>query len=195
MGMAWRDGMLPTGRKLLAMAAGFWAATVALVTSGGPWIVSMVNIAGVENSPTAPPTLSLMTFGAAFSLTAIAVAPRISAALAARPKAWTAVVGANTVAMSVYLWHMTAAIIATAIMHFTVGLPTHEVGSLAWWTFKIPTIGASIFFLVPIVIVVSRFERNALLAPRRAWNGGIGSIFAVAIATSTALKLLSLIHI
>ena len=191
MGMAWRDGMLPTGRKLLAMAAGFWAATVALVTSGGPWIVSMVNIAGVENSPTAPPTLSLMTFGAAFSLTAIAAAPHISAALAARPKAWTAVVGANTVAMSVYLWHMTAAIIATAIMHFTVGLPTHEVGSLAWWTFKIPTIGASIFFLVPIVIVVSRFERNALLAPRRAWNGGIGSIFAVAIATSTALKLWS----
>lgn len=191
MGMAWRDGMLPTGRTLVALAAGFWAATVALVTSGGPWIVSMVNIAGVENSPTAPPTLSLMTFGAAFSLTAIAAAPRISAMLAARPKAWVAVVGANTVAMSVYLWHMTAAIIVTAIMHFTVGLPTHEVGSFAWWMFKLPTIGASVFFLVPIVMIVSRFERNALLAPRRAWNGGIVSISTVAIVTSTTLKLWS----
>ncbi len=187
-GMAWRDGMLPSGARMLAIAAGFWAATVALVTSGGPWIISMVNIPGVANSPTAPPTLSLMTFGFAFSFTAIAAAPAVSAWLAERPKAWTAVVGANTVAMSVYLWHMTAAIIATGVMHFTVGLPVHEVGSLSWWLFKLPTIAASIFFLAPIVLIVSKVERNALLAPRRAWNGGLASIFAVAIATSTALK-------
>lgn len=190
-GMAWRDGMLPTGRKLIAIAASFWAATIALVTSGGPWTVSMVNVPGLENSPTAPPTLSLMTFGFAFSLTAIAVAPKVSAWLAERPKAWTAVVAANTVAMSVYLWHMTAAIIAVGLIHFTVGLPAHEVGSMAWWMFKLPMIGASLFFLAPIVLVVSKFERNALLAPRRAWNGGLGSIFAVAVVTSTALKLWS----
>ena len=190
-GMAWRDGILPTGRTLVAIAAGFWATTIALVTSGGPWIVSMVNIPGVENSPTAPPTLSLMTFGFAFSFTAIAAAPRVSSWLAERPKAWTAVVAANTVAMSVYLWHMTAAIIAVGIMHFTVGLPAHEVGSLAWWLFKVPTIALSLFFLAPIVLVVSKVERVALLAPRRAWNGGIVSIFAVAIAVSTALKLWS----
>ncbi len=190
-GMAWRDGLLPTGRKLVAIAAGFWAATIALVTTGGPWIVSMVNIAGVENSPTAPPTLSLMTFGFAFSLTAVAAAPRVSAALAKRPKAWTAVVGANTVAMSVYLWHMTAAILVTAAMHFTVGLPVHEVGSAAWWMFKIPMIIGSLIALAPIVMMVASVERKALLAPRRAWNGGITSIFAVAIITSTALKLWS----
>ena len=63
MGMAWRDGLLPTGRSLWALAAGFWAATVGLVLSGGPWTISMVNVAGIENSPTAPPTLSLMFFG------------------------------------------------------------------------------------------------------------------------------------
>ena len=190
-GMAWRDGLLPTGRSLIAFAAGFWVATVALVLSGGPWIVSMVNIPGVENSPTAPPTLSLMTFGAAFSLTAIAAAPAISGALAARPKAWTAVVGANAVAMSVYLWHMTAAILGSALIHFTIGMPEHVVGSIEWWMFKIPTIALSALILAPIVYVVSRVERTALLAPRRPWNYGVGSIFAVAIVTSTALKLWS----
>ena len=191
MGMAWRDGLLPTGNKLIGAAATMWAATVALVLSGGPWTVTMVNVAGIENSPTNPPTLSLMTFGAAYSLTAIAFAPRISAALATRPKAWAAVVGANTVAMSVYLWHMTAAVIVGAAMHFTVGLPEHIVGSADWWLFKIPTILLSIIVLAPIVAVVSKVERTALLAPRRPWNGGLVSIFAVAIITSMALKLWS----
>lgn len=191
MGMAWRDGMLPTGSKLIGAAATMWAATLALVLSGGPWTVTMVNVAGIENSPTNPPTLSLMTFGAAYSLTAIAAAPAISAALATRPKAWAAVVGANTVAMSVYLWHMTAAVIVGAAMHFTVGLPEHVVGSLDWWVFKIPTILLSMIVLAPIVAVVSKVERTALLAPRRPWNGGLASIFAVAIITSMALKLWS----
>ena len=191
MGMAWRDGLLPTGNKLIGAAATMWAATVALVLSGGPWTVTMVNVAGIENSPTNPPTLSLMTFGAAYSLTAIGFAPRISAALATRPKAWAAVVGANTVAMSVYLWHMTAAVIVGAAMHFTVGLPEHIVGSVDWWLFKIPTILLSAIVLAPIVAVVSKVERTALLAPRRPWNGGLVSIFAVAIITSMALKLWS----
>ena len=189
MGMAWRDGLLPTGRRLVALAAGFWVATIGLVLSGGPWAISMVNAPGMENSPTNPPTLALMTFGTAYSLTAIALAPKISQALAVRPKAWAAVVGANAVAMSVYLWHMTAAVIVTAAMYFTTGLPVHEVGSVEWWMFKIPTIIGSLIVLGPIVAIVSRVERNALLAPRRPWNGGVVSIVAVAAATSTALKL------
>ena len=189
MGMAWRDGLLPTGRRLMALAAGLWATTLALVLSGGPWAITMVNAPGVENSPTNPPTLALMTFGAAYSLTAIAAAPRLSAWLADRPKAWAGVVAANGVAMSVYLWHMTAAVIVTAAMFFTTGLPAHEVGSTAWWLFKIPTILGSMIVLAAIVALVNRVERAALLAPRRPWNGGVFSIVAVAALTSTALKL------
>jgi len=189
MGMAWRDGLLPTGGRLVALAATLWVTTLGLVLSGGPWAISMVNAPGLENSPTNPPTLALMTFGAAYSLTAVAAAPRISAWLADRPKAWAGVVAANAVAMSVYLWHMTAAVIVTGAMLFTTGLPAHEVGSVAWWVFKIPTIAGSMVVLAAIVAVVNRVERAALLAPRRPWNGSIVSIFAVAAATSTALKL------
>ena len=189
MGMAWRDGLLPSGRRLIALAGSLWAATLGLVLSGGPWAIAMVNAPGMENSPTNPPTLALMTFGAAYSLTAVGAAPRISAALAARPKAWAGVVTANAVAMSVYLWHMTAAVIVTAAMFFTTGLPAHEVGSVEWWVFKIPTILGSMIVLAVIVAVVNRVERNALLAPRRAWNGSLLSIIGVAALTSTALKL------
>ena len=188
-GMAWRDGLLPTGRRLVALAATMWVTTLGLVLSGGPWAISMVNVPGLENSPTNPPTLALMTFGAAYSLTAIAAAPRISAALQARPKAWAGVVAANAVAMSVYLWHMTAAVIVTAAMFFTTGLPAHEVGSIEWWAFKIPTILGSMIVLGAIVLVVNQVERKALLAPRRPWNGSLLSMIAVAVLTSTALKM------
>ncbi|MDW3176685.1 MAG: acyltransferase [Acidimicrobiia bacterium] len=189
LGMAWRDGLLPSGGRLIALAGSFWATTLALVLSGGPWSISMVHAPGLEHSPTNPPSLSLMTFGAAFSLTAIALAPKISDLLAARPKAWMAVVASNSMAMSIYLWHMTAAVIFTGVVHLTVGLPTATVGSFDWWMFKIPTILGSMIVLAPIVALVSRVERQALLAPRRPWNGGVVSIVAVAALTSTALKL------
>lgn len=189
LGMAWRDGLLPSGHRLLALAGGLWAATLALVLSGGPWSITMVNAPGMENSPTNPPTLSLMVFGAAFSLTAIAAAPRISSMLAARPKVWAAVVASNAIAMSVYLWHMTAAVIFTAVVHLTIGLPSALVGSSGWWMFKIPTVIGSMLVLAPIVALVSRVEREALLAPRRAWNGSTTSVIVVAVVTSTALKL------
>lgn len=188
LGMAWSDGLLPTGGRLFALAGGLWATTLAMVLSGGPWSISMVNAPGLENSPTNPPTLSLMVFGAAFSATAMAMAPAISNMLAARPKAWMAVVASNSIAMSVYLWHMTAAVIFTGAIHLTVGLPSAEVGSMDWWMFKIPTILGSLMVLAPIVALVARVERRALLAPRRPWNGGVGSIIAVAALTSVALK-------
>lgn len=189
LGMAWRDGLLPTGARLVSLAGSLWAATLFLVLSGGPWSITMVHAPGAEHSPTNPPTLSLMTFGAAFSLTAIALAPRISTMLAARPKAWMAVVASNSIAMSVYLWHMTAAVIFTGALHLTVGLPSAAVGSVDWWMFKIPTILGSMLILAPIVAIVSKIERRALLAPRRPWNGSVGSIIVVAALTSTALKL------
>lgn len=188
LGMAWRDGLLPTGRRLLVIAGGFWVTALALVLSGGPWATSMVNWPGLENSPTNPPSLALLLFGTAYSLTAIAAAPALSKALANRPKVWTGVVAANTVAMSVYLWHMTAAVIATAILHLTIGLPETTVGSIEWWLWKIPTVAGALVVLAPIVALVSKIERDALLAPRRPWEGGALSMSAVAVVASVALK-------
>ena len=189
LGFAWRDGLLPQGRRLLAAAAVAWIAAIGLVFSGGPWAVSMVNVAGLEHSPTNPPTLALLAFGTAYSLTAIAAAPMLSRALANRPRMWTGVVAANTVAMSVYLWHMTAAVVVTAVLHFTIGLPETTVGSADWWIWKAPTILASLLALGPIVALVAKVERRALLAPRRPWRGGAASIGAVAVVASVALKL------
>jgi len=186
-GFAWRDGLLPSGPKLVAIAAGLWAAA-ALAVTVGPYPVSMVHFPGIVNSPTHPPSLALLLFGAAYSATAIAAAPKVSAWLAARPKAWAGVVAANAVAMSVYLWHMTAAIVASAIFYAFGWLPTAEIGTVAWWFQKLPLMAASAVILAGMVASVMGVERRALLAERTPWVGGQLSLIAVGVVLSTALK-------
>ena len=186
-GFAWRDGLLPTGRAMGAVAAGLWTAAVAAVTLG-PWPTAMVHFPGLENSPTHPPTIALLLFGAAYSATAIAVAPRISSWLASHKGAWSAVVAANGVALSVYLWHFTAAVIAGAAFFAAGWLPTADVGTTAWWMQKLPLMGASAVILAAIVAMVSGTERRALLAPRAAFNGGQILMLSTAAATSAAVK-------
>jgi|GEM_PF-296344 len=186
-GFAWRDGLLPTGKAMVVTAAAFWTAAITAVTVG-PWPTSMVHFPGLENSPTHPPSLALMLFGAAYSCTAIAAAPAVSNWLANRPKAWAAVVAGNAVAMSVYLWHFTAAIATTALFYAAGWLPTAAVGTVDWWIQKLPLMGVSALVLAAIVAKVMHIERNALLAPRVAWVGGQLSMLVLAGLLSTALK-------
>ncbi len=189
-GFAWREGFLPKGRAMVATAGAFWIAAITAVV--GPYPMTMVHVPGIENSPTHPPSLALMLFGAAYSATALAAAPRISTLLADRPKAWAAVVAANAISLSVYLWHFTAAVAATAVFYALGMLPTAAVGSGAWWLEKLPMMGLSAVFLAAIVAAVGRFEQRALLAPRTPWNGGAASMLATASLVSGSVKLWSL---
>ena len=59
LGFAWRDGMLPTGKNLVAFAGVTWAAAAAAVTVG-PYPMAMVHFDGTVHSPTYPPSLALM---------------------------------------------------------------------------------------------------------------------------------------
>ncbi len=186
-GFAWRDDLLPGTTTMAAMAVGLWATAIAVVTLG-PWPAAMVHFPGLENSPTHPPSLALMLFGAAYSATAIALAPPITAWLAQSTRAWTLVVGANSVAMSVYLWHFTAIIIATAVLLPFNMLPTAAVNSGAWWLQKLPVMALAAVSLTAIVAAVASVERRALLAPRQNWNGSPVSLFATAAVLSIVLK-------
>ncbi len=189
-GFAWREGLLPKGRAMAATAGALWIAAITAVV--GPYPMTMVHVPGIENSPTHPPSLALMLFGAAYSATALAAAPRVSKALAERPRAWAAVVAANAISLSVYLWHFTAAVAAAAVLYAAGMLPTADVGTGAWWLQKLPLMGLAAVFLALIVVAVGRFEQRALLAPRTPWNGGPASMLATAALISGSIKLWSL---
>ncbi len=186
-GFAWRDGLLPTGRTLAGVAAGLWASAIALVAFG-PWPVTMVGFHGIDHNPTHPPTLALLVFGAAQSATAIYFAPRVTAWLERVPMAWKSVVVANSFAMTVYLWHMTAAVVVLGAFDASGLLSGAQPGTATWWLAKIPFIAACIGVLALIVPKISKIERAALLSPKGDWPFSPVALLGGAVLVSVALK-------
>jgi len=186
-GFAWYAGLLPRGRGLAALSATLWVTAITAVRFG-PWPMAMVHFPGLENSPTHPPTLALLLFGSAYASTAILAAPMVTDWLSHNAKAWTAVIVANTMSMSVYLWHMTAATAATGIFYALGWLPTAQVGTFTWWMQKLPLIACSLAVLATIIAIVGRFERNSLLNPAQVRKMTATQVSATAIAVSLSVE-------
>lgn len=186
-GFAWQDGRLPVGRKLVALAATFWMLALAAVNLG-PWPAVMLHHGGLDHSPTHPPTTALILFGLAYSFTAAALAPAVTRWLERSPGAWKVTIGANAVAMSVYLWHMTAAVAVAAVAFSVDLLPGMEPGTGPWWWTKIPFLIANAAVLALIVKRVAPIEQRALLGGTSTWRWGTASMLVVAVALSASLK-------
>lgn len=193
-GFAWQDGMLPTGRRLVALAAGFWALAIAAVTIG-PWPAVMLHHGGIEHSPTHPPSTALLLYGFAYSFTAAALAPAVNRWLQRSARAWTFTIAANSVAMSVYLWHMTAGMIVIGLAYVVGLVPDVQAGTSAWWLTKIPFLLVNIVVLVPLVKKVAPIEQRALLSGPSTWRWGIRSMLVVATILSLSVKAWSSPHV
>ncbi len=187
-GFAWKDGIITPGRTL-AITGGALLGVAALLVTVGPYPVSMVHFDGIGNlSPTHPPSLALIFFGAGYSALAISAAPWVNRLLERQPLLWKLTVAANSVAMSVYLWHFTAAAVAGAAFYALGILPTAATGSPMWWLQKMPLIVASTVVLAGIVALVARFERSSLLAPRRRSIRSYPALVAIAALLSLSVK-------
>lgn len=192
-GFAWQDGMLPTGRRLVALAAAFWAFAVAAVALG-PWPAVMLHHGGIDHSPTHPPSTALVLFGMAYSLSAAALAPAVDRWLARSARAWKVTVAANGVAMSVYLWHMTAGMLVIGGAYAVGLLPDVQAGTSAWWLTKIPFLLVNVAVLVPLVRALAPIEQRALLGGPTTWRWGTGSMLVVAALLSASVKAWSSPH-
>lgn len=192
-GFAWQDGLLPTGRKLVALAAAFWALALAAVTVG-PWPAVMLHHSGLEHSPTHPPSTALLLFGFAYSFTAAALAPSVNRWLERSTRAWKVTIAANAVAMSVYLWHMTAGMLVIGAAYLVGLIPDLQAGTSAWWWTKIPFLLANVAVLIPIVRKVAPIEQRQLLAGPSTWRWGTASMLVVAALLSASVKAWSSPH-
>ena len=186
-GFAWQDRRLPTGRRLVALAAGFWILTFAAVGLG-PWPAVMLHHGGLDHSPTHPPSTALILFGLAYSFTAAALAPAVTRWLERSARAWRATIAANSVAMSVYLWHMTAAVLVAAAAYLAGLTPGAEPATTAWWWAKLPFLAANLAVLVPLVRIFAPIEKRALLGGRSEWRWGMRSMLALAALLSLSIK-------
>lgn len=168
LGFCWRDGQLRLGRgQALAVAAGGLAVLIAL-TVPGPYSVAMV----IFN--TTPPTLALMALAATQTGLVLAVQPAASRWLR-RTRPWTGVIAVNAVVLTIFLWHMTAAVLAAIVLYPTGILAHPPIRSGAWLAWRVPWLAFCTAFLAVLVALFARIElRQPALRPagRGPWRDG-----------------------
>jgi Acyltransferase family len=167
LGFAWKDGHLASRARRVGYGVASWAVAAALVAFG-PWPLAMVSVPSARFANTWPPSLALMFYGLGICSFAIAAAPRISAFLTGNARAWKAVVVANTMTMTSYLWHFTALSIAAVILNQVGLLPTAAPGTGAWWLQKLPLMGTAMVILIGIIVLLSPKERKGLMGAPKA---------------------------
>ena len=178
-------------RRVGAIMAGTGIAATGLLTVVLGWYpISMVGLPGAPVSNMNPPTLALVAHGA--WLTGLVVLARgpVTRWLR-RPRVWTAVVAANGVVMTVFLWHLTALFVLAEAWVLVDG-PLPAAGTAGWWLLRPFWLGLLIVVLVPLVAAVRRFERPAVRRaprhrPRPTALDAVGAGVGVGLATAGLL--------
>jgi len=158
LGFFYADGTLARARRRvhLAIALGGLAGLL-LLTHIGAYPKSMVGTGFERVSNMTPPTVCILLL--TFWLVGAAMYFRGWAnRWLAHPGPWKTVIAANSVVMTVYLWHITA-YAATFGLLALVGFVSSPPGSARWWLER------SIWLVVPglvlafLMVMFSRFER------------------------------------
>ncbi|MEU8620151.1 acyltransferase [Streptomyces sp. NPDC048623] len=150
------DGMIR--RPALLAAAGLVGA--GLLVALGPYPLSMVGMPGEAVSNMAPPTLALLCHGL-WLVGAVELLKGPGARLTARTRVWRTVVAANGIAMTAFLWHLTAMLgVYGALLALGVRLPAPATA--AWWA-QVPLRLAAAAALTALLVAV--FRRCELPAP------------------------------
>ncbi|MEO3976206.1 acyltransferase [Streptomyces sp. CAU 1734] len=161
-----------------ALAAAGLAGAAALV-AWGPYPLSMVGMPGEKVSNMAPPTLALLCHGL-WLVGAVELLRGAGDRLTRRAGVWRAVVAANGIAMTAFLWHLTALLgVYGALLAAGVRLP--EPASAAWWAQAPPRIAAAVLLTAVLVALFRRFERPAALRPSGGGAPGSGPVAALGI--------------
>ncbi|HEU4541892.1 MAG TPA: acyltransferase [Jiangellaceae bacterium] len=164
-GYFYRDGTL---RRLdHAGAAGLavvGAGMLAAITTLGPYPRSMVATPGQEFSNILPTTMAIPAVGLLQLGILLLVRDRVSRWLQ-KVEVWRVVIAANSVILTVFVWHMTALLMALVVYRAVGGEPL-AFPSLAWWDQRWFWLVAPALVLAPLVAVFGRFETSGLLRSR-----------------------------
>jgi hypothetical protein len=185
LGVAWRDGgVAGWSRRRAAVLALCGLGSLFVLTGLGGYPHSMVGGVGEARSNTFPPSLALVALGAWQFGLALLLRPAVDRWLA-RPRAWAAVVAANGMAMTVFLWHLTALVIVAAAALPAGLLAQPAAGSVGWWALRpvwVVLLGAA---LVPLVAAFARVELRRVVAP--AMPAGRAAAAALLVAAGMAV--------
>lgn len=163
LGITWRSGALPTISPVPALlAVGGLLATLLLVLVG-PYPVSMLAAEGEAVQNNGPPSAALVTLALTQTGLVLLLQPWVER-LSHRRVVWVAVGSVNVYAMTLYLWHMVAGMLA-ALVFYALGLVDRAVPpSPEWWLWRPVWYAVCIPLLALLVILFGRFERRVAVS-------------------------------
>lgn len=165
-GFLWYDRRLPThtGGALALLVGGL--GVLILLTTVGPYPVSLVSVPGAPMQNSAPPSLALMALATAQLGAALLTRGPVERWLR-RQRPWRTVVAVNAVVLTLFLWHMSAAVLAVLLLHWLGALPTPPVTSPEWLLWRIPWVLTLTLILAVLVLLFGRIEWSSAGRTRR----------------------------
>ncbi|HEX6336869.1 MAG TPA: acyltransferase family protein [Jiangellaceae bacterium] len=160
-GYFYRDGTLL--RLDLAGAAAVAAAgagVLAAITTVGPYPRSMVSTPGQEFSNILPTTVAIPAVGLLQLGILLLARKRVSRWLE-KVDAWRMVIAANSVVLTVFVWHMTA-LLVVLVLYRAIGGELLAFPSRAWWDQRWFWLVAPALVLALFVAAFGRFETSGL---------------------------------
>lgn len=118
---------------------------------------SMVGVDVEPVSNMSPPSFAIVALGVWQIGLAMLLRERVGVWLA-RARVWTATIAVNTVIMTLFLWHLTAYVIAVVIL-YPIGLGRPVEPTASWWLQRPLWIVAPMLILGLLVAIFARFER------------------------------------
>jgi hypothetical protein len=158
LGFFYADGTLPAkSRRFFVTTAAVGLGALVVLTNIGVYSRSMVGVVSEHISNNDPPSICLIALTTWLVSLAMLLRGPITRWLD-KPRNWAAVIAANSMIMTVFLWHLTALLIAVVVA-YPLGFPQYEGGTVGWWLTRPAWMAILCVALAPLVFVFSRFER------------------------------------
>ncbi len=157
-GFFYADGSLArAGRKAHALMAAGGLTGLVVLTNIGVYPRSMIGTDVERVSNMNPPTLCIVALTFWLVGLAMLLRPPLSAWLA-RKRPWKAVIFANSIIMTAFLWHLSAYLLAIVLL-YPLGLGRPSDSTVSWWLQRPVWILVPAALLALLVAVFGRFER------------------------------------
>ncbi|WP_091089775.1 acyltransferase family protein [Micromonospora nigra] len=152
-----RSRRLPLSRRAAAAMLAGGLAVAVLLTWPGPYPVSMINVPGERLDNAAPPSVALLAVATA-QLGLILLLRQRTERWLHRSGPWQVVIAVNAVVLTVFLWHLTAAILLVGALDAAGALPTPAAGTGAWYAWRLPWLLMLFVVLAALVAVFGPVE-------------------------------------
>ncbi len=154
----WRNEITLPHAAILAALGGV---LMACLMGPADYPLSMVSVAGEAFSNTRPPTTAMLALGSMQIGLLLMLAKPVSAWLQ-RETPWALVIVVGQSIMTIYLWHITVAILLMGLSLAVGGFGLQTVpGSGAWWAWRPAWLLVMMLCLLPFLAVFGRFESGS----------------------------------